>query len=614
MKKIFTKILALLCVFVFVFACACNSSNNNQNETNNGPDVVSGKYIVKDGNSEYCVVVPNDATEMVLLAAQEITYAIKEATSVSLDVVTEGESVNLNKGIFLGNTNKALEKSVTADADAQKSTGYTIKEVEDSIYLVGASDWGTLYGTYDLLYDLVKFRAYADDEVYIEKNMDSIPLYTYDEKFTPLIEWRLPYMQYIMTNQQLAPRMYSRVFADFFVTYGQQKWVHTCDSLMSFDEHGKAHPEWFSADGFQWCFSRALVDEEMFNTFYATYKAGIEEQPNAIYASVSQNDKFSWCNCSDCKAEKVKYGSNIAVVIKLMNKVAAKVKEDFPNREINVHSFSYHETAGALTYIDDSVMCADNVSIMYAPIRGNWTTDFSDDSNKSHLMSLEALSKVCNNLTMWAYDANFQQYFYCYNTFSGREERIEQMSKNNVSVLFSRQPYPTPQSLNKLKVFLTSQMSWKDSNMEELIADFCDHYYLNASDKMQEYINSYRQWTLYAYSELKMTTDCNQDGQIKSIYWPKGKLLEWEQLFNEMYNSIEIVKFDDVVLYEKLVNRIKLESLSYRYMLIEIYGSTYKATELDDMKRSFRADCYALGVSQYGEGKSIETTFSKWGI
>jgi len=137
---------------------------------------------------------------------------------------------------------------------------------------------------------------------------------------------------------------------------------------------------------------------------------------------------------------------------------------------------------------------------------------------------------------------------------------------------------------------------------------------LNASDKMQEYINSYRQWTLYAYSELKMTTDCNQDGQIKSIYWPKGKLLEWEQLFNEMYKSIEIVKFDDVVLYEKLVNRIKLESLSYRYMLIEIYGSTYKATELDDMKRSFRADCYALGVSQYGEGKSIETTFSKWGI
>ena len=64
-----------------------------------------------------------------------------------------------------------------------------------------------------------------------------------------------------------------------------------------------------------------------------------------------------------------KYGSDLAVVIPFLNKVARKVKVDFPGREVYVHTFSYHKTSAALTYIDETVMCEPNVTIMFAPIR-----------------------------------------------------------------------------------------------------------------------------------------------------------------------------------------------------------------------------------------------------
>ena len=89
-------------------------------------------------------------------------------------------------------------------------------------------------------------------------------------------------------------------------------------------------------------------------------------------------------------------------------------------------------------------------------------------------------------------------------------------------------------------------------------------------------------------------------------FWPKGLLENWLALIDEAYQKIAHYQKSDPVLYEKLKDRINLESLTFRYMQINLYKLLYSDVDSQMMIKTFKEDCNALGITHYKEGIGYE--------
>lgn len=624
MKRIITALLA----FVFLLsATACKEEEEDtpvtQETARKTSTIVNddfngtGNYLVSNGKTEYSLVLPTEADVYEEMAANEFNQFITQSTGVSFEIVSESEITYSasSKYILFGNTEAAKEQGVEAKKEDLKATGYALQTVGSTLFVVGASATGTLYATYDLLTALVEFRSYTIDTIYVKENVTEIELKNYNFRFCPTIETRQSYIGTILGDVTFSHRMKNIVDTDLWAKVGGL-FCHTATKLVPETER-EAHPEWFGTDGAQLCYSEGLENEEMFDYLYANLKSAIEAAPRAKYVSISQADVASWCACTRCQASKLKYGSNLAVIIKFCNKAARKVKEDFPNRDLYVHTFSYHETSSAITFIDDEVMCEPNVTVMLAPIRANYTAGFSDKTNLGTLNALQAIAKICSHVTVWGYDYNFPNYFLGYNSFGGRQDRYNVMSENNVSFLFDQGLFNTTGAtgFSELKVFLTANLSWDNSlDYESLVDEFFERYFGDGATAMRKYFDEYRSWTLYAYNELGMSKDINGSGISDSGFWPKGTAKQWLSHIEEAYEDIAYLKWTDAESYQKLYDHIRMESLLPRYVLIKFYGSSFSSDELLQMKKDFKEDCYKYKVLRASEGGTVETLFSDWGV
>jgi hypothetical protein len=92
-------------------------------------------------------------------------------------------------------------------------------------------------------------------------------------------------------------------------------WVHTFGSLLSPQEYGAQHPEYFSfykgtrhpgtvpswdGHGLQPESQLCLSNPEVLEIVCANLKKAIAKNPDAIYWSVSQNDNVNYCRCDNC--------------------------------------------------------------------------------------------------------------------------------------------------------------------------------------------------------------------------------------------------------------------------------------------------------------------------
>ena len=84
---------------------------------------------------------------------------------------------------MLGNTITASNKGITCSAKTNKTTGYKMKTIDNSLFVVGATPRGTLFGIYDLLHEMINYRCYASDELYYDTNVSKLELPDFDISF-----------------------------------------------------------------------------------------------------------------------------------------------------------------------------------------------------------------------------------------------------------------------------------------------------------------------------------------------------------------------------------------------------------------------------------------------
>ena len=582
--------------------------------------------LAKNGQSDYVIVTPANAnSEAMLIAIDELRQNFFKATGATLEVKTDAE-INYNdsvKILSIGETSFLQQAGVTFDKNELGTSGYVVQTKGNSVFMVGGADNGSLYAVYGWLSEQFDYEYYAVGETYIEKDIVEEKLLNVTLKEKPDFAYRLTNFGEAWFDTQVAYRAGFDPSNSLWVTFGSgdnQTQYHTSFSIIPPEEYQDEHPDWFARNGEQLCFSRD--PEGLVETAVENMKEAFRLYPDKNLATFTQQDHNSWCDCELCLASLKKYGANSAVYIKVVNQIADKINEwaaeEFPGRKITIAMFAYQktedapvrETENGYEPIDDSVRLSENAAVFYAPIYASYYYDFNHEENLKASTTLDKWQVLSDNMFVWMYGANFRVYIGPYNNFNSMQNNYRYLYDKGVTYLFDQQQFNQVNGTDwyKLRAYLSSNLQWKiDSDQTELINNFFTNYYKDASAIMKRLFDEERTWFAYLeeYHGYNGTVSYTESTLVREEYWPQGVLEGWLSLINDAYKAIEPLQVSNPSMHETLTQRIKLESITFRFMLLKLYSVYYSEAEVAEMQASFKKDCLELGIRQYNEQTSM---------
>lgn len=596
-------------------------------------------YLIRNGNSNYRIVIADDADTNETMAAQDLQKFVKTSTGVTLEIIKESASVSSGKYIYLGATEASKRAGITPSFEQTMNNGFRMVRIGDHLYLRGYTSIGTRNSVYEFLTRYFGYDYYALDEIYVAKT-EKVAVYDLDEVVNPSFDWRTANYGWAVWDTNTAAQMQMNQAPEFYINGWDCHYSYDIVSPVTYDYTSDRYKDWFaprvvstnggSNEPVQLCYS----NEEMAETYIANLLQIIEKSKQP-YIILGQEDHPWWCECDNCKALADQYGTDAAVMILFLNKVQAAVDEWFAqNRPSEKPTmclmFAYYDTVvppvnwnaqtGAWEPIDEAMVINPNSGIMFAPIDMESDVAFSDydaaDKTNPHGQLL-GWNSCTDNIFVWLYSQNFSQYFLPYNTFDTVQENYELLLETGcVSILDQTQSdskgYMT--GWNMAKAYLLKELQWDNTqNTEDVLRRFFNRYYGDASYVMYSLFRDEMNWINYIHSQLDA-----QGGVFEEIllqkYWPEDLLRSYMERIDKAYAAIKPMEQTDPERYAQIYKRIQAESLQFRYILIQLYSGSYDAETLYAEKTAFRADCEKLGITQYAQNNSVSKLWEAWGI
>lgn len=599
--------------------------------------------FIKNGTCEYKVVYPNNATENEKFAVSELEYFINGATGSDVESLSEAEAEQDGKYIYVGATQAATEAKVAPTYEEVQYNGFVMKQIDDDLYLRGYSDIGTRNAVYEFLTYAFNYEFYAEDEIRLCETKNAKML-AYDEMVTPSFDWREGNYGEIIFNSTTSHRMRFNETEEILVL------GHTTHNSMliidpfEYDWKSEQYKDWFSNSTWTGAQGSTNTEERPTQLCYSSEEMRVEytkklikllETSKAPNMLLGMEDNIEWCTCDKCAANREKYGTDAATMIHFVNKVQADVDEWFaqnrPDEEpVKLVMFAYYCTVNPpTTYdektetwlpMDDSVVLNDHSGVMFAPIRAEYDVPFESkeisDVSYTHgqITGWAALSK---NLYAWTYALLPSSGLVFFDTLEAMQQNYKLLEENDVVMLLDQTDHYQKNinsGFSRLKAYVMSKLQWNTSlNMNELIDDFFDNYFAEAADTMQDLFNQEREWLTNVYAN-KGAEGYISDNLVDSQYWSYNQLQSYMQMINKAYEDIEGLRETNPDRYAKLYDRILIESMQFRYLLIQIYYTEYSDSALLEAKKEFRYDFERLGFTAIAENTDITLLWQEWGI
>ena len=200
MKNLFkTLMLCILVAVLSISALACGKEDGEaekvapikkyhyegthiQNQTE-----IPGKYLVKDGATDYVVVVPNVNTKYYLQSKDDLIILFERATGITLNVTTDDKAVKdykpESKYISLGQTALIEKAGISKDEYSYSKLGeegVRILTKGNSIFLLSTGSYGVMYSVYVWMEMMFNFDIYYKNCIQIDTGIKNYPLYDYD--------------------------------------------------------------------------------------------------------------------------------------------------------------------------------------------------------------------------------------------------------------------------------------------------------------------------------------------------------------------------------------------------------------------------------------------------
>ena len=651
--KLLTCFLATLISLSCVLSACKQQTNSSGTSTNDGgvydstvqtveKDVYQGTHIltapdtdkpfIVNGTCAYSLVVPEVMGTELSFAAQEFTTFFREATGIELKIVSDADFDQVGgKYISLGETSQLATSGISLDRKKLTNDGVRIVTKDDNIYLVGGSDYGSLYAVYTFLEIYFDFDVYYRDCYDLKKGVRNAKLKAFDVTDIPDLEFRCNSYWSLITGDWAYRFRYPRGYASitFYIRKdvsdptSPSKHSHNSTYWLPPEQFGTEHPGWYSANRKELCYTAHGDPEEYDLMVQAAAEKALgtlmlydkETYPYHRILNFTQEDGPYNCECEACMANKAKYGSDTSSVILFMKDLRAAIEsgmksldEKYRRDDLTLTFFAYQwsETAPDDSYPE--MHLGDGVSVFLATAETfDPQSPIYSDKNKHGRDNLKNWGKVSDEIILWTYATSFKHFLYPVDTFSFySQDAFSFFAANNVKIYYNQSQNKqrgTTTAWHNLKAYLDAKLEWDTSrNAEEYIDKYMTAMYGSAAPYMKKMYQDVRLQS----GIVKTKTPTNLIGQMhldKKEYWPFLTVKSWLKTLDKAYEAIEEYRYAAPDAYKKYKLHIDAEWISPAYMILSLYPTLLDNAELNAMKAKFRQVVAETGITNtYEQG------------
>ena len=486
---------------------------------------------------------------------------IKRISGAELTFVTDGK-IKRND-IVIGNE---LNAEIWNDSNIKtqlKEDGFYYSTDGHILRILSGGDKGSIYAVVSLLETQLGVDYFSENE-YSIPNLNTIELPKMTVVDNPAFRYRQS-QNYAMRNDSIYKLWYRleeprEVFAGGY-------WVHTFDALLPSAIYGESHPEYYSyfngkrhpGKASQWCLTNPEVLEIVSQRIDSIFKAN----PDKNLISVSQNDgNYTNCQCPPCKALDEEEGALSGSLIHFMNKLATR----FPDKEFSTLAYLYTMNP------PQKVKPLPNVNIMLCDIDCKREVSLTENaSGQEFVKALHGWSAISDNLFIWDYGINFDNYVAPFPNFHILQDNIQLFKENNATMHFSQIASNRGGDFAELRTYLVSKLMWNpELDTDSLMNHFLTGYYGDASPYIYKYIKLMEGALLGSGVELWIYDSpvTHKNGMLKP---------ELMNRYNKLFDEAEAAVAAD----EVKLNRVRRSRLPLQYSELE-FARTEKVRDLDE--------------------------------
>jgi hypothetical protein len=493
--------------------------------------------IVKNNQTDYEIVVPENADTTVVKAANQFQYYLEKISGVQIPVTSETKADATKNKVFIGG--KANEIS--------SAHLILIKNEGNDIIITGGSPQSVLYAVYEFLerYAGCKWYSPTVEKIPASKTVSiQIPLnYTY----TPEITTRTVHSLLFYDYPDFADKM--KVTHEAFPGYVPEARVHTFNRFLPAKNFFKTHPEYYALrNGKRQHTQLCLTNKEVLQHVTDSVAAWFGRYPEAKVLSVSQDDNTLHCQCDDCRAIDEEEGSASGTMIRFVNAVAA----NFPDKTISTLAYQY-------TRKPSKTKPADNVLITLCSIECDRSAPIEEKCS-DFAADLIGWKEMTDNIRIWDYTTQFTNFLAPFPNIQTLQPNIRFFRDNHATWVFEQHSHH-PSELFELRSYLTAKLLWNpDLDANEIITDFVNGYYDEAGVFVKMYID-------LVHLELQKDSTFflflyGDPAQAFNSYLNPELLKQYNTFFNEAEKAVENKP--------EVLQRVKTARLSTDYAMLEM--------------------------------------------
>ena len=454
------KLIFVFQVIAFLFLSSCSQTNT--------------LILVKDGASDYQLVISDTANQQLLDAAILLTDYLHKVSGCKMPVVTDASQPKENEILF-GKSTRVSGLKDFEWKDTLGNDGFIIKTFGKKLLIAGSTAQGTQNAVYSFIESYLGCRLYAPDAEIIpttktielgQLNRIEKPFFTFRE-----VHGYAPH--------DTLYRNWHKLHLKGVNSPAWGMFVHTFIKLLPPDSLFASHPEYYSqvggirvADG-QLC----LSNPQVYKLVEQNLQKLMEANPQAQIWSVSQNDTYKNCECANCRHLDSLYCGPSGTLIWFVNQLA----EQFPQKTISTLAYQYTRSA------PKNIQPLPNVNIMLCTIECDRNKTVEEDQGFKN--DIEGWGKLTHNIFLWDYVVQFRNYLNPFPNWKVLQPNLQFFKDNGCTMMFQQASGGSWSDMMELKQYLIAKLLWNPAvDVDSVMTDFLNGYYEEAGPVLKQYI------------------------------------------------------------------------------------------------------------------------------
>jgi uncharacterized protein DUF4838 len=524
--------------------------------------------LVKDHQPRAIIQIRQNATELELIAAEDLAKYIAESTGGFISTTREVQKPSSRMAVLsIGVAGSASFEKI--DQKSIPYQGFRIICKDNRIDFIGSTRQGASNAVYWFLRNKLGVEWYMPTKLGEEvPKMDSFVLAEFDVVKEPSFicirraTGRRAELERYGIRHHDTIKYYDN--SGYNIDYG---FSHNWEYVVPLTTENKyKHPEWFpllsekeqnaahawdspsGRRGYQVC----TTNEEVIQQFVKKAREQFQQHPKRRFFSISPNDWQENCHCENCLALDKKLGVTSPPYadrfIYFGNRIAELLADEFPDKRLGFQAYSTHTAPPRVVKPHPMIvpiLCPHGGRFCYRhPIN-----DPRSKKNKQWKEKyFDGWTKLCKEIAFYGYWGSYDSWHGPMPTIADRE--LPFLRENNVKIITdcTNRNWAT----NAPWYYLWSRMAWDTTlDPEQIYDEFCGAMYGPAKQTMLEY------WQAWSIAWDAAPTRDNRGYHLEQTFS--------EELIQEQWNRIRTAEKTVANSPDRYKKRVELARVGLLY-------------------------------------------------